>query len=135
MYGAEDIAEGNFRGCAGEEVTAFFAADAFGDAFGFQFEEDLNEVIGRHALRGGEVLDAQRGFIRKMPRQFQHCARGIIAFDRKLHREKLADDHQTAIMFGEVRQRRQRRCSGARPFRRFSVQASVEVMGPWALGW
>ena len=43
--GAEDVAEGDFRRGTGEEVAAFFAADAFGDAFGFQFEEDLNEVI------------------------------------------------------------------------------------------
>jgi len=35
LHGTEDVAEGDFRGFAGEEVTTFFAADAAGDAFGF----------------------------------------------------------------------------------------------------
>ena len=91
VHGAEDFAKGNFRRGAGEEVTAFFAADTFGDAFGFQFEEDLNKVICRHTLRRGEMLDAQGRFIWKMPRQSQHCPRGIITFNRKLHSGKLAD--------------------------------------------
>ena len=82
LHGAEDIAEGDFRGFAGEEVAAFFAAHAAGDAFGFQFEEDLHKVIGRDVLGGGELLDAQGGFIRKMPREAEDGAGGIIAFDR-----------------------------------------------------
>ena len=89
--GAEDVAEGNLRGFAGEEVAAFLAADAFGDAFGFEFEEDLDEVIGRDILRGGELLDAQGRFIRKMPRKAEDGACGIIAFDRKLHDGRIAN--------------------------------------------
>ena len=89
--GAEDVAEGNFRGFAGEEVAAFFAADAFGDALSFQFEQDLNEVIGGHILGGGELLDAQGRFIRKMPRKAEDGACGIIAFDRKLHDGRIAN--------------------------------------------
>jgi hypothetical protein len=114
LHGAEDVAEGDFGGFAGEEVAAFFAADAFGDAFGFQFEEDLHEVIRRHTLRGGQVLDAQGGFIRKMSRQAQYRARGIIAFDRKLHGGRVAErgwasniEHST---FDEI--------AGSRPVRR-----------------
>ncbi len=83
--GAEDVAEGNFSRGTGEEVAAFFAADAFGDAFGFQFEEDLDEVIRGDILCGGELLDAHGGFVREMPRQREHGARGVITFDRKLH--------------------------------------------------
>ena len=81
VHSAEDVAEGNFRGLAGEEVAAFLAADAFGDAFGFQFEKDLDEVIRGDVLRGGELLDAEGGVIRKMPREAEDGAGGIITFD------------------------------------------------------
>ena len=91
LHCAEDVAEGNFGRFAGEEVAAFLAADAFGDAFGFQFEKDLDEVIGRDILRGGELLDAQGRFIRKMPRKAEDGACGIIAFDRKLHDGRIAN--------------------------------------------
>jgi hypothetical protein len=91
LHGAEDVAEGDFGGFAGEEVAAFFAADAFGDAFGFQFEEDLDEVIGGDILGGGELLDSQGGFVGKMPREAEDGARGIIAFDRKLHEGRVSE--------------------------------------------
>ena len=81
VHGAEDITEGDFGGFAGEEVAAFFAADAFGDAFGFQFEENLDEVIGWDVLGRGELLDAQGGVVRKMPREAEDGAGGIITFD------------------------------------------------------
>ena len=42
-----------------------------------------------HTLRGSEVFDAQCCFIWKMPRQSQHCPRGIITFNRKLHRGRV----------------------------------------------
>lgn len=50
MDGAEDIAKGDFHGRAGEKIAAFLAAQAFGDAFGFEFDEDLDEIIGRNVL-------------------------------------------------------------------------------------
>lgn len=98
--GAEDIAEGNFSGRTGEQVAAFLAANAPGDAFGFQFDKDLNEIIGRDILRGSEMFDAQGGFVREMPCEAENGARGIITFNRKLHTGKLTDDGQTAIIEG-----------------------------------
>jgi hypothetical protein len=96
VHGAEHVAERNFGWRAGEEVAAFLAADAFGDAFGFQFEEDLNEIIRGDILRGGELFDAQGGFVRKMPREAEDGAGGIIAFDRKLHGGKVAKSEKTS---------------------------------------
>lgn len=96
--GAEDVAEGNFGGGAGEEVAAFFAPDAFGDAFGFQFDEDLDEVVRGHGLGGGKVFDAHGRFVGKMPGEAEDGPHGIIAFDGKLHGGKVMDREETAIM-------------------------------------
>lgn len=97
VNGPKDVAQGYFGRRAGEEIAAFLAAKAFGDAFGFQFDEDLDEVIGRDVLRSGEILDTEGRFARKMPRQTEHGPHCIVAFNRKLHPGKLAEEAQTAI--------------------------------------
>lgn len=89
MHAAQDVAKRDLGGRFGEEVAAVFAAQAFDDLLGFQFDEDLNEVICRDALAGGELFDAHSGGSLAELGQTEDRAGGVIAFDRQFHRGSL----------------------------------------------
>jgi hypothetical protein len=63
----------------------FPIASQFSDLFGLEFNEDLDQGIGRDALGGGHLLDGAGGALGIMLTEPENGAGGVIALDRKFH--------------------------------------------------
>jgi hypothetical protein len=85
LYGAEDVAESDFAGSASKDVATGFTAMALDEAGAFQFEEDLDEVIGGDALTAGDLVDAERVRVRVVKGEGLDSPAGVIAFDASFH--------------------------------------------------
>ncbi len=83
--GTQDIAHGDFSGWAGEEIAAVFTAEAADDLVGFEFEEDLDEVVGGNGLLLGEFFDAADASGAVVAGEFEDGADGVIAFYGEFH--------------------------------------------------
>ncbi len=79
---AEDIAEGDFGRGPGQQIAARLAALAFDDLGRFEFDEDLDEVVGGDALGGSHFLDGAGAALVVVLREPEHGAGRIVTFDR-----------------------------------------------------
>jgi hypothetical protein len=85
MHRAQNVPKGDFRRRAREQIAAILPSHTAGDSLGFEFDEDLNQVIGWDTLLGCEVFDADCFPARMVTRQTQHSPGGIITLDGELH--------------------------------------------------
>ncbi len=83
--GTQDIAHGDFSGWAGEEIAAVFTAEAADDLVGFEFEEDLDEVVGGNGLLLGEFFDSADASGAVVAGELEDGADGVIAFYGEFH--------------------------------------------------
>jgi hypothetical protein len=84
----QHVTEGDGSRRAGEEIAALLSAHAAHDLLRLQFDEDLNEVIRRHALFAGNLFDSIGDARVKLPRERQHGTHRVITFDGELHAPK-----------------------------------------------
>ena len=82
MNAPEDIAKGDLSGRLCQKVTAFFAALALDDLFGFQLDKNLHQIVYGYALFDREIISANRSFFLIMARQSEYGPRRVITLDR-----------------------------------------------------
>ncbi len=85
MDAPQHLAEGDFGGWAGESVSPGLAPLTFHDAARFQFDQDLDQVIGRDPMFVGNRLHTGRAVRPEPTGERQDGPDGIVAFDRKFH--------------------------------------------------
>jgi hypothetical protein len=89
MNATQDIAKGDFSGRPRQEVSAGFATLAFHDSGGFEFDQNLDEVIGGNSiLRGHFFHGACAGFMKALGEP-KDGANGVIALNGEFHGQKL----------------------------------------------
>lgn len=88
VHRPKHIAQGDRGRRAGKQITSVLATHAADQAFRFQFDQNLDQVIRRHQLFGGQVFDLAGRTRGIRTGQTQHGPRGIIALHRELHSAK-----------------------------------------------
>jgi hypothetical protein len=82
MHSAEDVSEGNLGWWPSQQVAAFFAPDTASDPLGFEFDQDLDQIIGRNTLVRRQVFHADRHTVEVVLGQSEHGPGGIVALNR-----------------------------------------------------
>ena len=86
MNTEQDVGEGDLHGWTGQEVTAGLAANTLHDLGGLQFDEDLDQIIGRDGIFAGDFFDADGFLGSEAAGKGKDRARGVVTFNGQFQR-------------------------------------------------
>lgn len=85
LDGSDDLADGDFAGSFLKLIATFFASLAADESVGFEFNQDLGQVLGRDFLSGRQRFDALRFSGGMALSQTQERTHGVFTFNGNLH--------------------------------------------------